>query len=147
MTLKPVSLKFPFPNKVANRKNGRVVGWLTVFSVVSMVSVASLSTFSSQQSIAQISQRTPLVRKEGSSQQVEQLKRQRLARSIAVLTRGIKPQAISHSNSPTNQESQPLNHSRNAQRTMGDYMEAISVVYAAIVPQRQPGKSAKQPSP
>ncbi|MCL6433213.1 MAG: hypothetical protein K6T90_03195 [Leptolyngbyaceae cyanobacterium HOT.MB2.61] len=147
MAHKPVSLKFPFTDEVTNRRKGMVVGWLTVFSIVGVVSVASFSVFSSQQSIAQTSERTSFVRGENRSQQIERLKRQRLAHSIAVLTRGMKSQPASNSDSSNPQESQTSGSGKGTQRTMGAYMEAISVVYAAIAPQRQPAKPARQPAP
>jgi hypothetical protein len=129
----------------AQKRAALVAGWLAVIMAVGTMSVLSFTIFSSQQSVAQQSRRAQTASSGNRGQRSYQVERQRLNRSIAVLKLGMKSQTKPATDFSSPGKSNPTASSQAPKRSLDDYMDAVSVVFSAIAPQRKPKKPIPAP--
>jgi hypothetical protein len=134
MTLSFRCIQPSHSQKASKKRRITAVGWLTVIGIVGTTSVISFSNASNQEAVAQASQRSQFIRSENRFNHSSFLERQKFARSLALLKLGVKTRAT-HGWASTQAESQPIYQGKRSYRTLGDYVNAASVVFSAIAPQ------------
>lgn len=137
----------PYSDSPSQKRAVFLAGWFTVIVAVGAVSAVSFTVFSSQQSVAQQSQRTQAAPLGNRGRQPYQAERRKFTRSMAVLKLGMKTRSerltgFTQSGKP----SSALPPSKARQRTLDDYMDAVSVVFSAIAPQHKSKKVVPVPA-